>query len=121
VRLVNGKAAGENGIVAEFLKAGTPLFVGRLESFFKSVWEGEIVPKDWLSGVVIPLHKKGDKMNLDNYRGTTLIDVVGKVFSGIVRNRIKRVFMDKIAEEQGGFMKERGCVDQSCTLAQTVL
>jgi hypothetical protein len=121
VRLVNGKAAGESGIVAEFLKAGTPLLVGRLESFFKRVWEEEIVPKDWLSGVVIPLHKKGDKMNLDNYRGITLMDVVGKVFSGIVRNRIERVFMDKIAEEQGGFRKERGCVDQSYTLAQTVL
>jgi hypothetical protein len=36
-RLVNGKAAGESGIVAEFLKAGTPLLVGRLKSFFKRV------------------------------------------------------------------------------------
>jgi hypothetical protein len=57
-----------------------------LENFFKRVWEEEIVPKDWLSGVVIPLHKKGDKMNLYNYRGITLMDVMGKVFSGIVRN-----------------------------------
>jgi hypothetical protein len=39
--------------------------------------------------VVIPLHKKGDKMNLDNYRGITLMGVVGKGFSGIVRNRIE--------------------------------
>jgi hypothetical protein len=93
---VNGKAAGESGIVAEFLKAGTPLLVGRLESLFKRVWEEETVPNDWRSGVVIPLHKKGDKMNLDNYRGITLMDVVGKVFSGIVRNRIERVFMDKM-------------------------
>jgi hypothetical protein len=60
-------------------------------------------------------------MNLDNYRGITLMDVVGKVFGGIVMNRIERVFMDKIAEEQGGFRKERGCIDQSYTLAQTVL
>jgi hypothetical protein len=29
--------------------------------------------------------------------------------------------MDKIAEEQGGFRKERSFVDQSYTLAQTVL
>jgi hypothetical protein len=50
--------------------------------------------------MVIPLHKKGDKIILDNYRGITLMDVVGKVFSGIVRNPIERVFMDKIAEKQ---------------------
>ena len=30
-RLVNGKAAGESGIFAEFFKAGTPLLVDRLE------------------------------------------------------------------------------------------
>jgi hypothetical protein len=42
---VNGKAAGESGIVAEFLKAGTRLLVGRLESFFKRVWEEDSVPK----------------------------------------------------------------------------
>jgi hypothetical protein len=40
----------------------------------------ERVPNDWLSGLVIPLHKKSDKMNLDNYRGITLMDVVGKHF-----------------------------------------
>jgi hypothetical protein len=71
-----------SGIVAEFLKAGAPHLVGRLESFCKRIWEEEIIPKDCLSGVVIPLHKKGDKVNLDNYRGITLVDVVGKVFSG---------------------------------------
>jgi hypothetical protein len=35
VRLGNGKAAGESGIVAEFLKTDTSLLVDRLESFFK--------------------------------------------------------------------------------------
>jgi hypothetical protein len=76
---------------------------------------------DWKCGIVIPLHKKGDKMNLDNYRGITLQDVVSKVYSGIVRNRIEEVFQNKIVEEQAGFRKGRGCVDQSYTLAQVVL
>jgi hypothetical protein len=68
---VNGKTAG-----AEFLKVGFLLLVGRLESLFKRVWEEEIASKDWRSGVVLPSHKKSDKMNLDNYRGITLIDEV---------------------------------------------
>jgi hypothetical protein len=55
---MNGKAAGESGIVAEFLKAGILLLVGRLESLFERVWEKEILLKDWLSGVVIPLHEE---------------------------------------------------------------
>jgi hypothetical protein len=32
---VNGKAAGESGIVAEFLKVGTSLLAGRLKIFSK--------------------------------------------------------------------------------------
>jgi hypothetical protein len=34
---VNGKAVGESGIVVEFLKAGTPLSLGRLEILFTRV------------------------------------------------------------------------------------
>jgi hypothetical protein len=62
---------------------------------------------------------KSDKINLDNYRGITLMDVTGKVFIGIVRNRT--VFINKIAEEHGGFRKDIGCLDQPYTLSQTAL
>ena len=37
------------------------------------------MPKDWESGIVMPLFKKGDRMGLDNYREITLMDVVGNV------------------------------------------
>lgn len=121
MRLKNGKAAGESGIVAELLKAGRCILIRKLLALFTQVWEQEIVPEDWRCGTVIPLHKKGDKLNLDNYRGITLMDVVGKVFSGIVRNRIEQCFNSKLAEEQAGFRRGRGCVDQGYTLAQIIL
>ena len=57
-KLMNGKAAGESGIMAELLKAGYPYLVNRLGSLFKQVWEEETVPGDWRSGVVIPLQTR---------------------------------------------------------------
>jgi len=120
-RLKNGKAAGCSGIVGEMLKAGKEVLEEKLHSLFKRVWEDEVVPNDWECGIVIPLYKKGDKMDLDNYRGITLMDVTGKVFSGILRRRLERWYEGKIAEEQGGFRKGRGCVDQAYTLAQVML
>ena len=78
------------------------------------------MPKDWECGVVVPLFKKGDRMDLDNYRGITLMDVVGKVFSGILRERLENWYDGLIVEEQAGFRKGRGCVDQGYTLAQVV-
>jgi hypothetical protein len=119
--LKHGKAAGSSGIVAEMLKAGGQLVAEKLWKFFRRVWDEVEVPKDWESGIVMPLFKKGDRMDLDNYRGITLMDVVGKVFSGILRNRLEKFYEGKIVEEQAGFRKGRGCVDQGYTLAQVIL
>jgi hypothetical protein len=120
-RLKNGKAAGYSGIVGEMVKEGKDLLEGPLHRLFQRVWKEEKVPKDWESGIVIPLYKKGDQMNLDNYRGITLMDVIGKVFSGILRHRLEKCYMGKIVEEQAGFRRGRGCVDQGYTLAQIIL
>jgi hypothetical protein len=60
-------------------------------------------------------------MDLNNYRGIILMDVVGKVFGKRVNNRLEAWCRDRIAEEQAGFRKGRGCVDQGYTLAQVVL
>ena len=37
-------------------------------------------------GEVIPLHNKGDKSNVDNYRGITLLSALGKLFSRLLNN-----------------------------------
>ena len=111
-KLKSGKAAGSSGIVAEMLKAGGQLVAEKLWKFFGRVWDEVEVPKDWESRIVMPLFKKGDRMDLDNYRGITLMDVVGKVFSGgILRDRLQKFYEGKIVEEQAGFRKGRGCVD----------
>ena len=107
--------------MAEMLKVGGVLVEEMLFKFFGRVWREGEVPKDWERGIVMPLFKKGDRMDLDNYRGITLMDVVGKVFSGILRDRLERFYEGKIVEEQAGFRKGRGCADQGYTLAQVVL
>ena len=106
-KLKSGKAAGSSGIVAEILKAGGQLVVEELWKFFGRVWDEVEVPTNWDSGLVMPLFKKGDRMDLDNYRGITLMDVIGKVFSGILRYRLEKFYEGKIVEEQAGFMNAR--------------
>ena len=39
----------------------------------KRVWNNESLPDQWLEGAILPLHKKGDKMNCENYRGIALL------------------------------------------------
>ena len=47
-----------------------------------------------------------------------LLSVVGKIYAGILVDRVRRVTVGLIDGEQGGFRARRGCVDQIFTLKQ---
>ena len=57
-----------------------------LEQLFSVIWREELVPRQWREGLIVNLFKKGDKEDPDNYRGITLLSVVGKVFCKILNN-----------------------------------
>ena len=42
----------------------------------------------WCKGVIVPVFKKGDRSNAANYRGTTLVNVIAKLFSTELQNRL---------------------------------
>ena len=71
------------------------------------------VPKEWKSAFIVPLYKgKGDHLECANYRGISLLSVVGKVYGTILIERIRKSVDRAIGEEQCGFREGRGCVDQ---------
>ena len=80
-------AGGSDGLVGELLKYGGSGMVYLLEHLFGVVWQEEVVPKEWKEGLIVNLFKKGDKEEPGNYRGITLLSVVGKVFCKILNNR----------------------------------
>ena len=63
-----------------------------------------------LEGIVIPLHKGGDKCDISNYRVITLGSHVGKLFCSA---RLSEVMEQSILKEaQGGFRKNRRTTDK---------
>ena len=48
----------------------------------------ERVPKDWARGLIFPLYKDGDVRDPNNYRGITLLSVVGKVYASVLNARV---------------------------------
>ncbi len=60
-----------------------------------------------------PLYKgKGDKQECSNFRGISLLSVVGKLYGRMLINRIWRGTEKCVRDEEGGFRQGRGCVDQ---------
>ena len=45
-------------------------------------------------------------------RGISLLSVPGKVYGRVLTERLMEVTEGKVSEEQGGFRKGKGCVDQ---------
>ena len=122
MQLRNGKAAGESGILPEIVKAACcdGDFVGMLVELLGDVWKEGEVPADWSDAVLIPIPKKGDLSQCDNWRGIALLDVVGKVVARVIQGWLQKLAEDELPESQCGFRKGRGCVDMVSTVRQLV-
>ena len=117
-----GEIAKCEGIVGELLKYGGSGMVDLFEQLFSVIWQEEIVPMQWREGLIVNICKKGDREDPTNYRGITLLSVVGKVFCKILNNRLVQ-YLDKegaLHEGQAGFRINRSCMDNVYTLNEIV-
>ena len=69
-------------IKAEILKNGGEKMMELLEQVIQSVWDSE-VPQDWRDAILVSLYKKGSKSDCSNFRGISLLSIVGKLFTRI--------------------------------------
>jgi hypothetical protein len=76
-RLKVNKAPGLDQIVAELLQRGGDQLKYAIRALCCKAWEKEKVPEDWTKGIIFPIYKDGDKKDTGNYRGITLLSIVG--------------------------------------------
>ena len=68
-----------------------------------------VVPEDWRSAVVVPLYKgKGERSECKNYRGISLLSVVGKIYARVLVDRVRRVTEGLIDDVPDKFRAGRG-------------
>ena len=85
---------------------------------FNKIFLSGYFPESWSAGEIIPLHKKGDKNNVDNYRSITLLSTLGKLFSRILNNRLSTwaETYSVYIEAQAGFREHMSTTDNSFVL-----
>ena len=118
--LAPGKAPGGDGISQELLKAGDEAVAKWITKLCQRILDGEDIPKDWLHGTIIPIHKKGDHTSCSNYRPINLMSHGYKIMAKWIHDRIKNRLDEVMGEEQAGFRTGRGTADQVFTLAQII-
>ena len=75
---------------------------------------------DWQDAQIVPIPKKGDLRVCDNWRGNSLLDVVGKVFAKIVQERLQIIANKVLPESQCGFRRGRECTDMIFVARQLI-
>ncbi len=76
-------------------------------------WEQSKVPEDWRKAIIVPLHKgKGSRDKCNHFRGINLLSVPEKMYERILNERMMKITDENVGDEQGGFWKGRGCINQ---------
>jgi hypothetical protein len=119
-RLKNGKSAGIDDIQPELLKNGGREMNKILAHLCNMIWRTGEVPRDWRDGIIIPLPKKGNLSDCNNWRGITLLSIPGKVLASIILRRIQGAVDSVLRQQQAGFRKGRSCSEQIFILRQIV-
>ena len=105
---------------AELFKEDPALAAEILQPLFTSIWEGKIIPDDWTKAIIIKLAKKGTLNDCNNWRGITLLSISSKLMTKIIIQRITDAIDKQLREEQAGFRKGRGCINQIFALRNII-
>ncbi|GFR60392.1 reverse transcriptase-like protein [Elysia marginata] len=83
------KACGSDGIGPEFYINFCPLLISFLVLLFNTIFHCGKYPSGWSNSLIYPLFKKEGKIWRDlasNYRVIALLNIISKIFSGILNS-----------------------------------
>ena len=119
--LNSGKALDEMELSAEHLKYSDKVVIPLIVEIFNDILTTKSVPKEFKSGIINPIHKKGkDPRHFENYRGITISSVLGKLFETVILNRLHQLNADQ-SQLQYGFTKGLSPSMASLLLSEAVL
>lgn len=111
--LSSNKTCGSDNIINEYFKNAADILVEPLQILFNKILHTGIFPSQWATGLVVPIYKKGDADDMNNYRGITLISCFAKLFTSILNNRLKawQKENDVSTDAQFGFKPNHSTID----------
>ena len=106
--LKNGKAAGIDKILYEFIKFGCSSLAKTMKKLFNFMLSAWKYPSIWSVNILQAVHKGGDKKDLDNYRGISISSCFAKFFGLLLNKRLEGTIKSfkLIGESQIGFSRE---------------
>ena len=70
------------------------------------------IPADWKLANVVPVHKKGSKSEVSNYRPISLTSIIMKLYERVIRDELLSRCNHRIDQRQHGFLARKSCCTQ---------
>ena len=102
---LNHKSPVIDQIPAELIKAGGRTIRCAIHKLIISIWNKEELPEEWKWSIIVPIHKKGDKTDCNNYRGIALLPTTYKILSNILLSRLIPYAEEVTGDHQCGFRR----------------
>ena len=102
--LATGKAPGSDSIPPDLIKHCKTTLLHPLHEVLCQCWREGAVLQDMRDAKIVTLYKnKGERSNCNNYRGISLLSIVGKVYDQILLICLQKVAECVYPESQCGF------------------
>jgi hypothetical protein len=111
-KLKSYKSPGTDQIPTEFIKAGGQTLYSEIHRLICSTWDKEELPQQWKESITVPIHKKGDKTDCNNYRGISRLSTAYTILSNILLARLTPYVNEIIGDHQWGFRRNRSTTDR---------
>jgi len=116
------KASGPDRISPYILKHCADEITPILHVIFTQSLSTSLLPNDWLKANICPIHKKGSRSNVANYRPISLTSICAKVLEHIIYHSIMNHLNENniLIENQHGFRANHSCVTQLIKLTEDI-
>lgn len=107
----NDKSPGPDGFTTEVYKASWSIIAKDFTVAVQSFFSKGFLPKGLNSTILALIPKKDDATEMKDYRSISCCNVLYKVISKIIANRLKATLPQCIAHNQSAFVKDRLLVE----------
>ena len=116
------KAHGYDDISIRLLKICDSSIVKPLLIIFKNCLQTGTFPNNWKKSNAVPIHKKGDKQLLQNYRPVSLLRICSKIFEKIIFNPMLDFLEENslLCPHQSGFRSSDSCQSQLLSIVHDI-
>jgi sorting nexin-29 len=83
-----------------------------------NIWHNEQLPGQWNEGIICPIFKKGARLNCENYRTITLLNIVYKIYAILLNNGLGKIVGKQLSDAQMGFRPNRSTTDSVFIIRQ---